>query len=117
MPAPLLVGWEPAAEGPRRAASPAVRSDAGQRAPRLSALCPAPPLLSLLQVVYGVKEYARTAVDMISRRTRLAFLNVQAAEEALPRIVDIMGKELNWSEQKKKVQRAFFSCSCFVLLK
>ncbi|XP_057271700.1 glycerol-3-phosphate dehydrogenase, mitochondrial isoform X2 [Pezoporus wallicus] len=54
------------------------------------------------EVVYGVKEYARTAVDMVSRRTRLAFLNVQAAEEALPRIVDIMGKELNWSEQKKK---------------
>ncbi|NXN47667.1 GPDM protein, partial [Rhinoptilus africanus] len=54
------------------------------------------------EVVYGVKEYARTAVDMISRRTRLAFLNVQAAEEALPRIVDIMAKELHWSEQKKK---------------
>ncbi|XP_035421947.1 glycerol-3-phosphate dehydrogenase, mitochondrial [Cygnus atratus] len=54
------------------------------------------------EVIYGVKEYARTAVDMVSRRTRLAFLNVQAAEEALPRIVDIMGKELNWSEQKKK---------------
>lgn len=68
------------------------------------------------QVVYGVKEYARTAVDMISRRTRLAFLNVQAAEEALPRIVDIMGKELNWCEQKKKVQRAFFSWGWFVLL-
>ncbi|NXD50079.1 GPDM protein, partial [Corvus moneduloides] len=56
------------------------------------------------EVVYGVKEYARTAVDMISRRTRLAFLNVQAAEEALPRIVDIMAKELNWCEQKKKEQ-------------
>ncbi|NXI80340.1 GPDM protein, partial [Rhipidura dahli] len=56
------------------------------------------------EVVYGVKEYARTAVDIISRRTRLAFLNVQAAEEALPRIVDIMGKELNWCEQKKKEQ-------------
>ncbi|XP_058695804.1 glycerol-3-phosphate dehydrogenase, mitochondrial [Poecile atricapillus] len=54
------------------------------------------------EVVYGVKEYARTAVDIISRRTRLAFLNVQAAHEALPRIVDIMGKELNWCEQKKK---------------
>ncbi|NXQ19703.1 GPDM protein, partial [Peucedramus taeniatus] len=54
------------------------------------------------EVVYGVKEYARTAVDIISRRTRLAFLNVQAADEALPRIVDIMAKELNWCEQKKK---------------
>ncbi|NWR42344.1 GPDM protein, partial [Regulus satrapa] len=56
------------------------------------------------EVVYAVKEYARTAVDIVSRRTRLAFLNVQAAEEALPRIVDIMAKELNWCEQKKKEQ-------------
>ncbi|KAM9123988.1 glycerol-3-phosphate dehydrogenase, mitochondrial isoform 4-T6 [Pangshura tecta] len=54
------------------------------------------------EITYGVKEYACTAVDMISRRTRLAFLNVQAADEALPRIIAIMGKELHWSEQKKK---------------
>lgn len=54
------------------------------------------------EVKYGIKEYACTAVDMISRRTRLAFLNVQAAEEALPKIVDIMGRELNWSELRKQ---------------
>lgn len=42
---------------------------------------------------------------MIARRTRLAFLNVQAADEALPRIIEIMGKKLKWSEQKKKVWR------------
>ncbi|XP_053554289.1 glycerol-3-phosphate dehydrogenase, mitochondrial [Bombina bombina] len=54
------------------------------------------------EVKYALREYACTAVDVISRRTRLAFLNVQAAEEALPRIVDIMGKEFNWSEQRKK---------------
>ncbi|XP_030064609.1 glycerol-3-phosphate dehydrogenase, mitochondrial isoform X2 [Microcaecilia unicolor] len=53
------------------------------------------------EVRYAIKEYACTAIDVISRRTRLAFLNVQAAEEALPRIVEIMGKELQWSEQKK----------------
>lgn len=52
---------------------------------------------------YGIKEYACTAVDMISRRTRLAFLNVQAAEEALPKIVELMGRELNWSELRKQV--------------
>lgn len=52
---------------------------------------------------YGIKEYACTAVDMISRRTRLAFLNVQAAEEALPRIVELMGRELNWNDSKKEV--------------
>ncbi|GAB1286344.1 Glycerol-3-phosphate dehydrogenase [Apodemus speciosus] len=54
------------------------------------------------EVKYGIKEYACTAVDMISRRTRLAFLNVQAAEEALPRIVELMGRELNWSELRKQ---------------
>ncbi|XP_074159515.1 glycerol-3-phosphate dehydrogenase, mitochondrial [Sminthopsis crassicaudata] len=54
------------------------------------------------EVKYGIKEYACTAVDIISRRTRLAFLNVQAAEEALPKIVDLMAKELNWCEERKK---------------
>ncbi|KAG8432341.1 hypothetical protein GDO86_016835 [Hymenochirus boettgeri] len=54
------------------------------------------------EVKYALKEYACTAVDVISRRTRLAFLNVQAAEEALPRIVDIMAKEFHWKEQRKK---------------
>ncbi|XP_055726694.1 glycerol-3-phosphate dehydrogenase, mitochondrial-like isoform X2 [Salvelinus fontinalis] len=54
------------------------------------------------EVQYAIKEYACTAIDVIARRTRLGFLNVQAAEEALPRIVDIMGKQLTWSEQRKR---------------
>ncbi|KAG5283280.1 hypothetical protein AALO_G00040340 [Alosa alosa] len=53
------------------------------------------------EVQYAIKEYACTAIDVIARRTRLGFLNVQAADEALPRIVDIMGKELDWSKQRK----------------
>ncbi|XP_041056967.1 glycerol-3-phosphate dehydrogenase, mitochondrial [Carcharodon carcharias] len=52
------------------------------------------------EVRYAVKEYACTAVDIIARRTRLAFVNVQAAEEALPRIVEIMAAELNWCEKR-----------------
>lgn len=52
---------------------------------------------------YGVREYACTAVDMIARRIRLAFLNVEAAQEALPEIVNIMAEELNWNEEEKKV--------------
>uniref|UniRef100_A0A8C9SFR1 Glycerol-3-phosphate dehydrogenase, mitochondrial n=1 Tax=Scleropages formosus TaxID=113540 RepID=A0A8C9SFR1_SCLFO len=55
------------------------------------------------EVLYAVKEYACTTIDVIARRTRLGFLNVQAADEALPRIVEIMGKQLRWSEQKKRV--------------
>nr|CAI5867663.1 unnamed protein product [Callosobruchus analis] len=56
------------------------------------------------EVRYGVREYAMTAIDMIARRVRLAFLNVQAAQEALPEVVNIMAEELNWSEEEKKKQ-------------
>ena len=41
---------------------------------------------------------------MIARRLRLAFLNVQAAQEALPGICDIMAEELKWSPEEKKKQ-------------
>ncbi|KAK9870611.1 hypothetical protein WA026_008172 [Henosepilachna vigintioctopunctata] len=56
------------------------------------------------EIRYGVKEYALTAVDMIARRLRLAFLNVQAAQEALPTIINIMAEELNWTNEEKKKQ-------------
>ncbi|XP_030642845.1 glycerol-3-phosphate dehydrogenase, mitochondrial-like isoform X2 [Chanos chanos] len=54
------------------------------------------------EVQYAIKEYACTAIDVIARRTRMGFLNVQAADEALPRIVHIMAKQLDWSEQRMK---------------
>lgn len=51
---------------------------------------------------YAVRnEFALKATDFIGRRTRLSFLNVQATLEALPAIIDIMGEELNWSQQRK----------------
>ena len=56
------------------------------------------------EVKYAVKEYARTAVDILARRTRMSFLNVLAADEAIPRIIEIMGDELNWNKQKRKVR-------------
>lgn len=56
------------------------------------------------EIRYGVREYAMTAVDMIARRLRLSFLNAQAAQEALPQIVDIMAEELNWSKAEKEKQ-------------
>ncbi|XP_044043123.1 glycerol-3-phosphate dehydrogenase, mitochondrial isoform X1 [Siniperca chuatsi] len=56
------------------------------------------------EVLYAIKEYACTAIDVIARRTRLGFLNVQAADEALPRIVQIMGKELDWSQERKMAE-------------
>ncbi|XP_034033940.1 glycerol-3-phosphate dehydrogenase, mitochondrial [Thalassophryne amazonica] len=56
------------------------------------------------EVLYAIREYACTATDIIARRTRLGFLNVQAADEALPRIIQIMGKELNWSQERKTAE-------------
>ena len=55
------------------------------------------------EIRYGVQEYACTIVDFLARRTRLAFLNAQAAADAIPKIADIMAKELNWSKAKKEV--------------
>lgn len=55
------------------------------------------------EVRYTVRqEQACTAVDVLARRTRLAFLNAEAALQALPRVVDIMAEELKWDDKRKK---------------
>ncbi|KAB8229259.1 mitochondrial glycerol-3-phosphate dehydrogenase [Aspergillus alliaceus] len=57
------------------------------------------------EVRYAVRhEYAQTAVDVIARRTRLAFLNAEAALEALPSIIDLMSEELNWDNRRKDLE-------------
>lgn len=57
------------------------------------------------EVRYAVRhEYAQTAVDVLARRTRLAFLNAQAALEALPTIIDLMAEELQWDGRRKDVE-------------
>jgi glycerol-3-phosphate dehydrogenase len=56
------------------------------------------------EVIYAVREYAASAIDILARRTRLAFLNVRAAEEALPRVIELMSRELGWSKQKEKAE-------------
>ena len=57
------------------------------------------------EVRYAIRhEYAQTAVDVLARRTRLAFLNAQAALEALPKVIDIMAGELKWDSKRKEVE-------------
>lgn len=57
------------------------------------------------EVRYAVRsEYAQTPVDVLARRTRLSFLNAQAALHALPKVIDIMADELKWSEQRKETE-------------
>ena len=47
-------------------------------------------------------EGACTAADVISRRTRLAFLDVDSALKALPRVIDVMAEELSWSDARRE---------------
>ncbi|MDQ3396277.1 MAG: FAD-dependent oxidoreductase [Deinococcota bacterium] len=58
------------------------------------------------EVLYGVHcEFARTALDVLARRTRLSFLDSRAAHAALPKVLDLLGAELGWDEARKEKER------------
>jgi len=57
------------------------------------------------EVRYAVREYAATAIDILARRLRISFLNVAAAEECLPKVLEIMAEELGWSEAEQLKQK------------
>lgn len=57
------------------------------------------------EIRYAIRhEYAQTAVDVVARRTRLAFLNVEAALESLPGIIDLMAGELKWDRIRQDLE-------------
>ncbi|XP_068640408.1 glycerol-3-phosphate dehydrogenase SDP6, mitochondrial-like [Aristolochia californica] len=59
------------------------------------------------EVAYCARnEYCETAVDFISRRTRLAFLDANAASEALPRVIEILAVEHGWSPERRIHERS-----------
>lgn len=54
------------------------------------------------EVAYTARhEYCESAVDFIARRSRLAFLDTDAARRALPRIIDILAAEHKWDKSRK----------------
>ncbi len=58
------------------------------------------------EVVYAVEhEYACTAVDVLARRTRLAFLDSAAARSALPRVIELMQPRLKWDAARCEQER------------
>lgn len=66
------------------------------------------------EVIYAVRhEWALTADDIIARRTRLAFLNKEAAIRAIPKVVNLMGNELSWDDIRRKQE----SKACLEYLK
>lgn len=95
-------------EEPSSSSSPSSAGSAGSAVPvfgsrgrRLSALYP----FVDGEVRYAVRhEQAQTAVDVLARRTRLAFLNAQAALGALPTVIDIMAEELGWDGRRRDME-------------
>lgn len=65
------------------------------------------------EVVYAIRhEWACKPEDIVCRRTRLAFLNKEAALVAVPRVAEIMGRELGWSADR--VRREAEECAAYV---
>ncbi|KAH6760402.1 FAD-dependent oxidoreductase family protein [Perilla frutescens var. frutescens] len=61
------------------------------------------------EVAYCARhEYCESAVDFIARRSRLAFLDTDAARRAVPRIIEILAAEHKWdkSRQKQELRKA-----------
>ncbi|CAN0892136.1 Glycerol-3-phosphate dehydrogenase SDP6, mitochondrial, partial [Linum grandiflorum] len=57
------------------------------------------------EVAYCARhEYCESAVDFIARRSRLAFLDTDAAHHALPRVVEILAGEHKWDAKKQKLE-------------
>lgn len=55
---------------------------------------------TVAELKYAIEyEYARTPVDFLARRTRLAFLNAKEAYGSIDAVVAIMGHELGWNRK------------------
>jgi glycerol-3-phosphate dehydrogenase len=59
------------------------------------------------EVVYAAQEeMAVTAVDVVARRLRLAFLDAQASAACSQRVVDILADQCGWSKERKTKEKS-----------
>ena len=59
------------------------------------------------EVVHAARhELARTSVDVLARRTRLAFVDQHAAVAAVERVSELLAAELGWDEKRTMADRA-----------
>jgi len=75
------------------------------------------PYIEAEVVFAATEEMACSAVDVLARRTRIAFLDTEAAFLCLPRLVDIMADTLKWDAERKKkeIESAHFFLKTFGL--
>jgi glycerol-3-phosphate dehydrogenase len=65
-------------------------------------LHPSYPMIAA-EVVYAARhELAQRLGDVLVRRTTLALLDRRAAAAAVPRILDLMARELDWDERRRR---------------
>lgn len=59
------------------------------------------PILEAEVAYCARNEYCESAIDFIARRSRLAFLDTDAASRALPRVIEILASEHNWDDSRQ----------------
>lgn len=64
-------------------------------------LAPGHAFLEAEAVWAAREELAQTAMDVLARRTRLAFLDVHAAKAAVPTVVRLLARELGWDAHRQ----------------
>lgn len=53
------------------------------------------------EVLYAVRnELAERMIDVLTRRMPLAMLDTEATRLAIPRVLELMAKELDWDQQR-----------------
>ncbi|MBN1957382.1 MAG: FAD-dependent oxidoreductase [Desulfuromonadales bacterium] len=58
------------------------------------------------EIVFAARhELAERAIDVLARRMPLALLDTEASKSVLPRVLEIMAKELGWDEQRRQEEQ------------
>lgn len=120
-------GFSPDFDETFRSANPALSKQTtthlvntyGARAEAIAELCAREPDLANLlsprhpfvaaEVVYAVREeMAQTVPDILLRRIRLGLVDWAATLEALPRVSDLVARELGWTASEKQAEESRF---------
>lgn len=65
------------------------------------------------EIVYSARnEYAESAMDILARRLRLAFLDHKATQEVLPRVIELLAFERSWD--KERIEQEFSESQNFL---